>query len=105
MIKAFFLILISLIKFIESCMKLTNCQWSDPCNNYSLKDCLNHNECTIGSPDDSSVEIRYEHDFGGYNEEIQGNQINQSPTGYPQPLICKDKKIPQCYFKLSCTIF
>ncbi len=93
--------LITLIKFVESCMRLTNCQWNDPCNNYKLyKDCLSHKECTIGNPEDSRGDIKI--DIGDDDEIL--NDPNQDPY-IPPTLACVSKDIDQCYIKIMCSIF
>ena len=100
-IKTIFLILISFIKFVESCMdiKLLNCQWKDPCKKIPLKECLNHKECTIGDPDDPTFEVSFQQSFGGY----EGNQFQED--NLPPNFICKDKEKETCHFNIGCSIF
>ena len=94
-------ILIAVIKFIESCMRVTNCQWKDACNKYTnVKDCYANKECTMGKPDDSGGEIYV--DIGDADEII--SNPNQNPP-IPEPLFCVSKNKKQCYIKLSCAIF
>ena len=95
------LLLIAAIKYIESCMRVTNCQWKDPCNKYTkYKDCYAHKGCTMGQPDDSGGQIYIEI---GDDDEIMSDP-NQNPP-IPAPLFCVSKDVKQCYVKLSCAIF
>ena len=100
-INIIFFYLITLIKFIESCMRVTDCQWNDPCNNYKLyKECLSHKECTMGKPEDSGGELFI--DIGDDDEIF--NDPNQNPP-IPPPLACVSKDIKQCYINIRCSIF
>ena len=91
-----FLLLIALIKFIESCMRVTKCKWKDPCNKYKkYKDCISHKGCIIGKPNDSGVEVNI--DIG------DGNTNPNKPI--PSPLVCVKKNFKQCYINARCAIF
>jgi hypothetical protein len=96
------LLLVALIKFVESCMRLTNCEWKDPCNKYTtVQECYEHKECTLGQPEDSGVEVHFEY---GDADDLGGNMDNANP-GIPPPLFCVKKDFKQCYIRMQCAIF
>ena len=92
-----FLILIALIKYIESCMKLTNCEWTDPCNKYlEVEECLKHNECEMGVPQESGF---YGHiEYGDDNPNNAIPPMNYGGEIHP-PLVCIKKKFSKMLYQ------
>lgn len=97
------LLLVGLIKFVESCMRVTDCNWTDPCNKYSIiKECNQHEECTVGQPEDSGFELYLE--YGKGDDNSYGNMDNQNAVPF-QPLACVTPNFKKCYIRFQCTIF
>ena len=109
-----FLIIITLIEYIESCMRLTGCSWgNDPCTKYKdMYSCFNNADCMWGNleePPESPVNVEIE--FGGkpgYDIGLrpQGGQNNGGPN--VQQIIngvetCKGRNFKPCY--INCSIF
>jgi len=83
-------------------MRVTNCEWKDPCNKYkTFKECNEHKECTLGEPEDSGFEVHFEYGDGDDLDDYMDN-VNQ---GIHPPLFCVKKNFRQCYIRLRCTIF
>ena len=108
-----FLIIITAIKYIESCMRVTKCSWrEDPCNKYKdIISCTNNADCkweNIDEPPESPVNIGIE--FGGKpgydvgispkGENGAGPDVRQIINGVE---VCKGKNYNPCY--INCAIF
>ena len=93
--------LIALIKFVESCMRLTDCEWTDPCKKYEQSECLQHNECTFGLPQDSGIEGQI--DYGEDND--YPGKMDKQYIPPVEPIYCVKKNFKQCYIKIACNIF
>ena len=96
--------MVALIKYIESCIKLTGCSWSDdPCNKYkTMTECFNNADCKWGNleyPPDSPIELG----FGdGLKPQVQLKD-NTQPGPPPYGELCKGRNYEPCYF--YCAIF
>ena len=99
LIPSLFFIVITLIKHIESCMKLTGCSWkADPCNKYTTMDTCFEHKCTWGGVEAPSV--------NGHIDIGDGPGVPNTPNNQlyiPEPIVCKGKDYKACY--ISCSIF
>ena len=109
------LIIITVIKYIESCMRIINCSWGDdPCMKYKdIKTCFQNADCKWGNleePPESpfSVEVK----FGGkpgyeVNPAINNQGNNNGGLSTPQIIngveTCKGRNFKPCY--IYCSIF
>ena len=102
------LIIVVLIKYIESCMRLTGCSWGeDPCNKYSdMNACLKQTGCKWGDLEDipeSPVNIEISL---GNEVKVEPKLNDNSPKENPNNnmiIICQGKNFKPCYF--NCQIF
>ncbi len=107
------LIIIIIIDYIESCMRLWSCTWKDdPCLQYNdINNCFNHTECKWGNleePPQSPVNVKVE--FGnGVNVGAEFNNNDPNPNQGGNPIdpnmnqACNGRNYTPCSF--SCEIF
>ena len=108
-----FLIIITIIKYIESCIRVFGCSWGkDPCMKYKdMKTCFKNADCKWGNidePPESPFDV--EVNFGGQ----PGYEVSLTPheenNGFPnnQQIIngveyCKGRNFTPC--QIGCSIF
>ena len=107
------LIIIIIINYIESCMRLWSCSWKDdPCLQYNdIDTCFNHTECKWGNleePPQSPVNVKVEFGNGvNVGAEFKNNDPNPNQGGNPinpnMNQACNGRNYTPCYF--SCEIF
>ena len=108
-----FLIIITTIEYIESCIRVINCSWKqDPCMKYKdMYTCFSNADCQWGNleePPESPVNI--EVSFGGKpgvevglspkEDNIGGPNVQQIINGV---MTCKGRNYKPCY--VNCSIF
>ena len=102
------LVAVNLIKFIESCMKLTGCSWGkDPCNKYTnMAECFKNADCQWGNldePPDSPIEVGVKF-WNGAEPYVHFKDNNNNNVPLAPPIItCKGRNFESCYF--NCAIF
>ena len=113
LLKIFLIIIVYTIKYIETCMRLTDCSWgSDPCWNYKdMSSCLKNADCKWGNieePPDQLVDVQVS--FGGKPGAEVGLAPHNGIEGGPnaQQVIngvysCQGKKYKSC--SIGCSIF
>ena len=108
-----FLVIITLVKYIESCIRVTDCSWGDdPCWEYKdMTSCFSNADCQWGNLEEppespANLEVR----FGGKPGYEVGLTPKEDNTGGPNThqiingvLTCKGRNFKPCY--INCSIF